>query len=60
LAAGSDENIRGLNAAVDDAFLMRRIQPVSNLNTQVEQSAARQGRAMRPLTRPDNVGTPSP
>jgi hypothetical protein len=37
LAARGDENIRGLDVAVNDAFLVRRIQPVSNLDSQVQQ-----------------------
>jgi hypothetical protein len=37
LAARGDENIRGLDVAVNDAFLVRRIQPVSNLDGEIEQ-----------------------
>ena len=37
MTTGSDENVGGLDVAVDDAFGMRRIQRVGNLDAQIEQ-----------------------
>ena len=36
-ASRDHENIRGLNVAVDDAFLVRCVQPIRNLNGEIEQ-----------------------
>jgi hypothetical protein len=39
LAACGNENVRRLDVAMDDAVGVRRIEPVGNLNGEIEQRA---------------------
>jgi hypothetical protein len=36
LAAGGDENVRGLDVAMNDPFLVRRVQRIGNLDGETE------------------------
>jgi len=60
LLTPGNENVGRLDVAMRDAFVVRHLQPVCDLNRETKQFVDWDGCITHPLTRPDKVGIPSP